>query len=144
MTPQILAPDYGAHNAMLDQAIKRLDYAGSYTLSGQDASALASKNSVADAGVYALVGQDAIGVLSQRLVSDAGAGPFTITGLPAYGSSIAIPVKIIKAFALTTSKQVPVINLSYQSISRTYEQNVTLLTNTVAARRARKTTSREF
>lgn len=30
MTPQILAPDYGAHNAMLDQAIKRLDYAGSY------------------------------------------------------------------------------------------------------------------
>lgn len=27
MTPQILAPDYGAHNAMLDQAIKRLDYA---------------------------------------------------------------------------------------------------------------------
>lgn len=30
MTPQILAPDYGAHNAMLDQAIKRLDYSGSY------------------------------------------------------------------------------------------------------------------
>lgn len=30
MTPQIISPDYGAHNAMLDQAIKRLDYSGVY------------------------------------------------------------------------------------------------------------------
>lgn len=30
MTPQILAPDYGQHNAMLDAAIKRLDYSGCY------------------------------------------------------------------------------------------------------------------
>lgn len=30
MTPQILAPEYGAHNAQIDSAIKRLDYAGVY------------------------------------------------------------------------------------------------------------------
>ena len=30
MTPQIISPDYGAHNAQLDAAIKRLDYAGAY------------------------------------------------------------------------------------------------------------------
>ena len=30
MKPQIIAPDYGAHNAMLDEAVKRLDYQGVY------------------------------------------------------------------------------------------------------------------
>lgn len=30
MTPQILAPDYGKHNQMIDEAIKRLDYQGVY------------------------------------------------------------------------------------------------------------------
>lgn len=30
MTPQIIAPEYGKHNAMMDEAIKRLDYEGSY------------------------------------------------------------------------------------------------------------------
>lgn len=30
MTPQIIAPDYGKHNALMDEAIKRLDYEGSY------------------------------------------------------------------------------------------------------------------
>lgn len=30
MTPQIIAPDYGQHNRMLDEAVKRLDYAGAY------------------------------------------------------------------------------------------------------------------
>lgn len=30
MTPQIIAPDYGKHNALMDEAIKRLDYQGSY------------------------------------------------------------------------------------------------------------------
>lgn len=30
MQPQIIAPDYGQHNAMLDTAIKRLDYSGVY------------------------------------------------------------------------------------------------------------------
>lgn len=30
MTPQILAPDYGAHNRMLDESIRRLDTQGAY------------------------------------------------------------------------------------------------------------------
>lgn len=30
MTPQIIAPDYGKHNQMLDEAIRRLDYSGVY------------------------------------------------------------------------------------------------------------------
>jgi hypothetical protein len=30
MKPQILAPDYGKHNDMLEESIKRLDYQGSY------------------------------------------------------------------------------------------------------------------
>lgn len=30
MTPQIIAPDYGKHNQMMDEAIKRLDYQGVY------------------------------------------------------------------------------------------------------------------
>lgn len=30
MTPQIIAPDYGKHNQMLDEAVRRLDYQGAY------------------------------------------------------------------------------------------------------------------
>lgn len=30
MTPQIIAPDYGQHNRLMDEAIKRLDYQGVY------------------------------------------------------------------------------------------------------------------
>ena len=30
MQPQILAPDYGKHNAQMDEAIRRLDYSGVY------------------------------------------------------------------------------------------------------------------
>jgi hypothetical protein len=30
MAPQIIAPDYGKHNQMLDEAVRRLDYRGAY------------------------------------------------------------------------------------------------------------------
>lgn len=51
--------------------------------------------------------------------------------------------KIIKAYALTTSKQVPVMNLAHSAISRTYAPTAVSFTkpNSVAARRSRRVTA---
>ena len=72
----------------------------------------------------------------------AGPGDASALGVRAAAVFAGDLCKAIKAYALTTGKQVPVINLSYQSISRTYGNNAVSFTKptSVAARRSRRIT----